>query len=848
MSGARAWEMDTLRGHQNNVSCVAFHPKLEILISNSEDRTMKVWDLNRRTCIYTLKKEVDRFWVVAMHPTSNYFACGYDRGMTIFKLESERFDYERIGNQLFYVKNKVLMMEDLTNMESLPQANLEIEGKQVLMNQPKTLFYNHFDNSNHDIILNYEGEEGFSILVLVNKNQGKNSNVVQRKIDSTKGGVFIAKDKICVLSKSKTLFIYLFDGRNKKIDWTLKNPINKIFQATIGKILIKSGDDVLLFDIAARKIINEVQFANLARVYWSSNMSYVALCSKNVVMICNKNLKPICTMKEATKIKSGCFDNENGFIYSTSSHIKYLLVSEKANTSTGQDTNNNSGIFKSTDNPVYICGFVNNSVFYINREGKVVREEVNTAEYELKVALKRRKIKEVIKILNKGQLSGNAVIQYLKEENCADIALLFEKDPKTRFSLALSSGNIQEAYKNAAEIKEKDTYLQLGEQALLQGYMNVTEKSYQSIKAFSKLSFFYANQGCTSKLKKMQAIAKDLNNKNDIFENSILLGSVRDRVKLLVQSGQIALAYMSAKAHNLKDLIPLIEEEMRNRELILTDDFEEQLRERTSKAKSLLPCRPVFTENEEFITANWPHTMLLQSNVAGEDRQEEKFYDATATSKDTGRDISDLLTSFKEKEHSVEPGFEDDLLDVGKTDDLDAIGDEQAIGNDQWGEEIELDDDILGDMGADVTHGDPDLADLDREVNQEEDEVFIPPTRSNDPIIQLVSSSMIPAHHIALGNFKEALDLLRKQIGLSNPRPLRSIFAFIHTCSKISIPSLPKCPSLQAILRSQDGKTPASIINHEFLKKLYKEGFNETTKGNFKGALLAFQKCIQYAT
>jgi len=107
---------------------------------------------------------------------------------------------------------------------------------------------------------------------------------------------------------------------------------------------------------------------------------------------------------------------------------------------------------------------------------------------------------KLLKFSNKGQLSGNSVIQYLKEENCADIALLFEKDPKTRFSLALSSGNIQEAFKNATEIKEKDTYLQLGEQSLLQGYMNVAEKSYQSIKAFSKLSFFYSTQGCTSKL------------------------------------------------------------------------------------------------------------------------------------------------------------------------------------------------------------------------------------------------------------------------------------------------------------------------------------------------------------
>lgn len=64
MSGARAWEMDTLRGHQNNVSCVAFHPKQEILVSCSEDKTMKVWDLNRRVCIHTVKRDQDRYWIV----------------------------------------------------------------------------------------------------------------------------------------------------------------------------------------------------------------------------------------------------------------------------------------------------------------------------------------------------------------------------------------------------------------------------------------------------------------------------------------------------------------------------------------------------------------------------------------------------------------------------------------------------------------------------------------------------------------------------------------------------------------------------------------------------------------
>ena len=205
-------------------------------------------------------------------------------------------------------------------------------------------------------------------------------------------------------------------------------------------------------------------------------MNYVALTSKSLIMICTKDLKPLCTCKETSKFKSGWFDAENGFIYSSSSHIKYLMFSDKMNNL--NDSKFYHGIFKAIDNPVYIWGYVNKNCFYINRDGKVIREEVNSAEYDLKVALKNKRNSELISILKKGQLSGNSIIHYLKQENCHDIALLFEKDPKVRFSLSLSSGNIQEAYKIASEMKCKDVYLQLAEQSLLQGYHNVAEKNH----------------------------------------------------------------------------------------------------------------------------------------------------------------------------------------------------------------------------------------------------------------------------------------------------------------------------------------------------------------------------------
>jgi len=92
---SKAWEVDTCRGHYNNVSCVLFHPRQELILSNSEDKSIRVWDMTKRTCLNTFRRENERFWVLAAHPTLNLFAAGHDCGMVIFKVEIYSIDPKR---------------------------------------------------------------------------------------------------------------------------------------------------------------------------------------------------------------------------------------------------------------------------------------------------------------------------------------------------------------------------------------------------------------------------------------------------------------------------------------------------------------------------------------------------------------------------------------------------------------------------------------------------------------------------------------------------------------------------------------------------------------------------------
>lgn len=61
------------------------------------------------------------------------------------------------------------------------------------------------------------------------------------------------------------------------------------------------------------------------------------------IAILNKNLEIINISKEASKVKTGCFDENNAFIYSTTTHLKYIFLDGKT-----------TGTFKSLDEPVYV--------------------------------------------------------------------------------------------------------------------------------------------------------------------------------------------------------------------------------------------------------------------------------------------------------------------------------------------------------------------------------------------------------------------------------------------------------------------------------------------------------------
>ena len=84
--------MQTLTGHSQNVVCVVFHPRLPIILSGSEDQTVKIWYLNNYDLKSTLNFGFGRCWTMTCMKNSNDVTLGYDEGTLMINVDHESTD------------------------------------------------------------------------------------------------------------------------------------------------------------------------------------------------------------------------------------------------------------------------------------------------------------------------------------------------------------------------------------------------------------------------------------------------------------------------------------------------------------------------------------------------------------------------------------------------------------------------------------------------------------------------------------------------------------------------------------------------------------------------------------
>lgn len=627
--------------------------------------------------------------------------------------------------------------------------------------------------------------------------------------------VFIARNRFAVLDRGANQIV-VKDLRNevtKKIASPLPTT-DAIFYAGTGVLLLRSDEKVALFDVQQRHVLAELATPPVKYVVWSADMERVALLSKHAVVVADKKLGNSATVHETIRIKSAAWDDDGILVYTTLNHIKYCLP------------NGDHGVVRTLETPVYLTKIHGGTVCCLDREAKPRQIAIDTSEYRFKLALSQRKYDVVIAMIRNGQLCGQAIIAYLQDKGYPEVALHFVRDERIRFNLAVECGNIEVALQSAQELDDRDTWYRLGVEALRQGNHQIVEFSYQKTKNYERLSFLYLITGNLEKLQKMQKIADMRGDVMSTFHNALYLGDVNERVRLLVEAGQPALAYVTAATHGLTEEAAKLAEEL--------GDAVPELP--ASGGQLFLPPAPIMRED------NWPLLTVSKGffeTLAVKDMERAKTGAVAAAS----AAVEELDLS------GVGAGWGDDDLGLG--------------GDEAGGIEGMDEDNMFGEPGEGGSEGEGwDLEDLELPAVDEtaaaatgiaaSSEVFVAPTEGVPVANRWQSKCQLAAEQAAAGAFDTAMRLLSRQIGVVNFEPLKPYFMELYQGSHAAVPMLPALPSVVVALDrgwdpdapKQDANSPALLFSLNALEDQLKRAYKAVTEGKFAEGLRLFSAIL----
>jgi coatomer protein complex subunit alpha (xenin) len=758
-----------------------FHPKEELIISNSEDKTIRIWDIARQHQPVVVKRENDRFWILEAHPNLNLLAAGHDSGLLVFKLARERPPMTSNSKFVYYCKAPYVYEVEVKTQRQQPIfSTSRTRGSSLL-----SLEYNYANRTHHCVLLtDVEG----SYQLFVSPKRDTNAEAAPLR-GFGRSAVFVSSRKFAVLDKSRQLWIKSLENEVKT---KIKLPVqaSHVFSGGHpGRILLRSASAMMLYDVNSPKIINHIPTQSrfpIKYVVWSGDKKYVAMFSQTHIYVADSKLQSLCMITESTRVKSGSWDLCGVFIYSTSTHLKYLL------------TNGDSGIIRTLPEPIYITAVARSTVFYIGRDQACASIAIDSTEYLFKMALSKKRNREVLRLMESKKLIGRSIISYLQKKGYPEVALHFVEDPKIKFNLALECGNIAVALECASLFDNKESWHKLGVEALRQGNHQVVEAAYQKTKNFERLSFLYLITGNIPNLSKMLHISKLRDDTMGRLHNALFLGNVEERVEVLAKAGLLRFAYLVAKTHGLEDHAAQLAAQMEEQEIELPP-----IPENTTL---LQPPIPVLRQT------NWP---LLEV--------EKGFFDQ----------IEDAAEGDEKGEDDVDP---DD--DEGAGEGWDTGG---LLGDDPADDEqpVEAEENGWGDMGLGIDLGE------DEVVEEETGPVgFVMPTEGASPQAAW-SQSTLAADMAAAGNFQMAMHLLNRQVGIVNFEPLRANFMKVLNSARGFSPSLPNLAWQSVpVFRDEQSRLPKQAFTLASCADAVKRGYKAVTEGKFQRAVHEFRSLL----
>ncbi|KAK4053418.1 Coatomer subunit beta' [Microbotryomycetes sp. JL201] len=542
--------IQTLEGHTSNVSFAIFHPSLPIIVSGSEDGTVKIWHSSTYRLENTLDYGLERAWCVAYGRKGNDVAFGFDEGAVVVKLGREEPSVSMdAAGKVVYARNAEILTATLHATEDTPDGQqLAVASRELGNTEVYAQTLQHSPNGRFVTVCGDGEYIIYTSLAWRNKSFGSGVGFAWAT-DSNTYAVREASSKIKVFRNFKerpglVKAGYTTDG---------------IYGGTL--LGVKGMGFVVFYDWETGALVRRIE-VEARNVYWSGTGNLVAIAGEESFYVLRFDRDAY-----VQHLESGAEIDDEGveeafelevdipdvvrtgkwigdcFVYTTGANRLNYVVGGQTHTVTHFDTQ------------MYLLGYLpaHNRIYLCDKDMNFYAFSLSLSVIEYQTAVLRGDLDAAADILPTvpGE-QRNRIARFLEAQELKELALEVSTDPDHKFDLAISLDDLDTALslaRSSPHLGSQSKWRAVGDRALQGWKIQLAEECFKMANDHSALLLIYTSTGDRQGLEKLRenAVAAGLN--NVAFACALQLGDAHACVDVLMATDRAPEAAMFARTY-----------------------------------------------------------------------------------------------------------------------------------------------------------------------------------------------------------------------------------------------------------------------------------------------------------
>ncbi|XP_064089389.1 coatomer subunit beta'-like isoform X3 [Macrobrachium nipponense] len=541
--------VQTLEGHSQNVSSVSFHPELPIILTGSEDCTVRVWHVNTYRLESTLNYGLDRVWCISSLKGSNNVCFGYDEGSVMIKLGREEPAMSMdVSGKIVWARHSEIQQANLKAMgeteildgERLPLAVKDLGACDIY---PQTIAHNP---NGRFVVVCGDGEYIiYTAMALRNKAFGPALEFVWA-LDSSEYAI-----------RESNFVVKLFKNFKEKKSFKPEFGCEAIF----GGYLLgcrSSATGLAFYDWETQELVRRIEIQP-RQIFWSENGDYVCIATDENYFILKYSSDAVTNARDNKEnvtedgiedafdlvgevqeiVKTGKWVGDC-FIYTNSvNRLNYYVGGEIVT-------------IAHLDRTLYLIGYIpkENRLYLGDKELNVVSYELLVSVLEYQTAVMRRDFDTADRVLPTiPPAHRTRVAHFLEKQGFKKQALAVSTDPEHRFDLALSLGELEVCHQLALEAGSEHKWQLVADLAQQQGDLQTAQTCLLRAHDYPGLLLQATSTGNATLIKEVCTEAENQGRNNVAFLSYFLTGNLKGCLELLIKTNRVPEAAFFARTY-----------------------------------------------------------------------------------------------------------------------------------------------------------------------------------------------------------------------------------------------------------------------------------------------------------